>query len=66
MAKIARVEMARVTFAEITGLLEDVILVAAEGQAASDLAAARQLCNRLGAHLRVCTTRLHRLQRQLG
>ena len=66
MAKAARVEMARATFAEITWQLEDVILVAAEGQAASDLVAARQTCNRLVVQLRVCTERLHRLRGRLG
>ena len=66
MAKAARVETARVVFAEITGVLEDATLVAAEGQAAPDLAAARQICNRLMAHLGICTEQLHRLRRRLG
>ena len=66
MAKAARVETARVVFAEITGVLEDATLVAAEGQAAPDLATARQICNRLMAHLGFCTRQLHRLRRRLG
>ena len=66
MAKAARVETARVVFAEITGLLEDATLVAAEGQAAPDLAVARQICNRLMADLGICTEQLHRLRRRLG
>ncbi len=43
MAEAARVETARKAFAEVTGALEDATLIAAEGQATPDLAAARQI-----------------------
>ena len=66
MAEAARVETARKAFAEITGALEDATLVAAEGQATPDLAAARQSCDRLIALLDVCLGRLQRLRRRIG
>ena len=66
MTKAARVETARVIFAEITGLLEDATLVAAEGQAASDLATARQTCDRLLGQIDACIEQLHLLRRSLA
>ncbi len=65
MAKAVRVEAARMAFAEVTGALEDASLVAAEGQAALDLAAARQTYVRLLAQIDACIERLHRLRRRL-
>ena len=65
MAKAARVEAARIVFAEVTGALEDASLVAAEGQTALYLAAARQTCVRLLAQIDACTVQLHRLRRRL-
>lgn len=66
MVKTARVETARMAFAVVTGALEDVTLVAAEGQAAPDLAATRQSCDRLTALLEASLRRLQRLRRRLG
>jgi hypothetical protein len=66
MAEAARIETARRAFAAVKGELEDATLVAAEGQATPDLAAARQSCGRLIAQLEACLGRLQRLRRRLG
>lgn len=66
MARALRVETARAALADLTGALEDATLIAAEGQSALDLAAARQSCDRLIEMLEACLSRLHRLRRQLG
>jgi hypothetical protein len=66
MAKAARVEAARMVFAKVTGALEDAALVAAEGQTAVDLAAARQTCDRLLAQMEALLEQLHRLRRRHG
>lgn len=65
MTDAARVEKARVVFAEVTGTLEDAALVAAEGQAAPDLAAARSTCDRLIPLLEVCLSKLRHLRRRV-
>ncbi len=41
-------------------------VVAAEGQAISDLATARRSCDRLIVSLEACLRRLYRLRRSLG
>lgn len=66
MAKAARVEVARMVFAEVTGALEDATLIAAEGQTALDLAATRRTCDRLPAQIEACIKQLHRLRKQFG
>lgn len=66
MAKAPRVETARAALAGLTGDLEDASLIAAEGQTAVDLSAARQSCDRLIEVLEVRLARLHRLRRQLA
>jgi hypothetical protein len=52
-------------FAKLTGVLEDATLVAAEGQATPDFAAARQSCDGLIAVLDVSLKQLQQLRRQL-
>lgn len=66
MSKAPRVKTARAALAGLTGDLEDASLIAAEGQTAVDLPAARQSCDRLIGVLEVCLARLHRLRRQLA
>lgn len=66
MARALRVETARTALADLTGALEDATLIAADGQTALDLAAARRSCDRLIEVLEACLSRLHRLRRQLG
>lgn len=66
MAKALRVETARSALADLTGVLEDATLIAAEGQTAIDLSAARKSCDRLIEVLEVGLARLQRLRRQLG
>lgn len=66
MTKATRAEMARKAFAAVTGALEDATLVAADGQAAPDLTAARQSCDRLTNALEVCLEKLQRSRRQIG
>lgn len=66
MAKTARVESARTVFAKLTGELENASVSAAEGQSISDLATARQVCDRLIASLEAYLRRLRRLRRSLG
>ena len=64
MAETARIEFARMAFATVTGALEDAAVAAAEAN--SDLATARQVCDRLIASLEACLRRLHRLRKRLG
>ncbi len=66
MAKRGSVGSARTVFAMATGQLEDAALVAAEGQAISNLDAARQSCDQLIKALEACLARLQRLRRRLG
>jgi len=66
MIEATRLKMARKSFADATGSLEDATLVAAEGQASPNLSAARQSCDRLIAVLETCLARLQRLRRRLG
>jgi len=63
MARALSVETARTALANPTGALEDASLIAADGQTALDLAAARQSCDRLIEMLEACLSRLHRLRR---
>jgi hypothetical protein len=58
--------MARKSFADVTGLLEDSTLVAAERQVSPNPSAARQSCDRLIALLETTLARLQRLRRRLG
>src|SRR6478609_1040087 len=66
MAKTTRVETARKAFAAVTGALEDATIVAADGEAAPNLAATRQSRDHLIALLESCLEQLQRLQRRLG
>lgn len=66
MTEATRAEVARIAFAKVTGALEDATIVAAEGQAALDLAAARQSCDRLIHAVEACLARLQLLRRRLG
>jgi len=66
MIEATRVEAARRAFADVTGLLEDAAVVAAEGQASPDLSAARQSCDRLITLLETTLARLQQLRRRLG
>ena len=66
MAKRPALEAARKTFADITGLLEDAALLASEAQAAPNLVAARQSCDRLIVAVETCRDRLHNLQRRIA
>jgi len=66
MDERARIQSARLTFAKVTGGLEDAAVAAAEGQAISDLATARRSCDRLIASLEDYLRRLRRLRRSLG
>jgi len=66
MNEAALVETAREAFAEVTGVLEDAAVIAAEGQASPKLSAARQSCDRLINVLEACLERLQRLRRRLG
>ena len=66
MAKRPALEAARKTFADITGLLEDAALLASEAQAAPNLVAARQSCDRLIVAVETCRGRLQRLQRRIA
>jgi hypothetical protein len=61
-----RIEKARKAFAEVTGALEDATLVAADGQATSNLATGRQICDHLIALLESCLEQLKHLRRRLG
>jgi len=56
----------RKAFADVTGLLEDATIVAAEGQASPNLSSARQSCDRLIVLLEATIARLQRLRRLLG
>lgn len=66
MAKRNPVNVARKSFAQVTGDLEDVTLIAAEGQAAPSIAAALDTCDQLIARLGICLNRLQRLRRRIG
>lgn len=66
MTETARVETARKAFAEVTGVLEDAAVMAADGQASPNLLAARQSCDRLIALLKTTLAQLQRLRRRLG
>ena len=66
MTEATLIKMARKTFADATGSLEDATLVAAEGQASPNLSAARQSCDRLINALEACLARLQQLRRRLG
>ena len=66
MAKGVRVDAARVVFAKVTPALENAVLIAAEGQATSDLTTACRSCDSLIAYLESCLRQLRRLKRQLG
>lgn len=66
MAEASRIAMARKAFAGATGALEDATLIAAEGQATPDIAAARRSCDRLIALTKACLRRLQLLRRRLG
>lgn len=66
MTDAKRVETARKVFAEVTGALEDATLVAADGQASSNLSVARHSCDRLIALLETTVAQLQRLRRRLG
>lgn len=66
MTKPNLVEVARKPFAQATGELEDVALIAAKGQAAGAIDEARNACDQLIARLGTCLNRLQRLRRQLG
>lgn len=54
-------EHARELFAELTGVLEDATVIAAEGPAVPYSLSARSACNRLIGLLEVCSHRLHNL-----
>lgn len=58
-------EHARELFAELTGVLEDAAVIAAEGQAVPDSLSARSACNRLIGLLEVCSQRLQSLLSEL-
>lgn len=66
MAEAARVETVPKSFADVTSVIEDATLIAAEGQATPDLASARRSCDRLIAQLEPCLGRLQRLRRRIG
>ena len=66
MTEATRLKLALKTLAAVTGLLADATLVAAEGQASPNLAAARQSCDRLINALEACLARLQQLRRRLG
>ncbi len=66
MARDVGVDHARKAFADMTGTLEDAALAASDGQAATDLEAARRTCDCLIAVLEACLKRLQQLRRRLG
>ncbi len=66
MDERARTGSAKLAFAQLKGAIEDAAVVAAEGQAISDLATARRSCDRLIVSLEACLRRLYRLRRSLG
>ena len=65
MAKALNVDNAQKAFAEITAAFEDTALVASEGQAAPDIAAARLMCDRLIRLLGSCLGQAQHLRRRL-
>jgi hypothetical protein len=66
MPKAAIVEAAWKAFAEVTGAPEDATIVAADGQAAPNLSAARQSCDCLIALLEASIEQPKPLRRRLG
>lgn len=65
MTKRDPVELARKSFAQVTGDLENAALVAADAQAAAGVSAAREACDQLIARSGNCLNRLQRLRRRL-
>jgi len=55
-------ENARALFAELTGILEDASVIAAEAQAVTDVGAARNGCDQLIDVLEDCSRRLQHLR----
>lgn len=55
----------RKTFADLTGALEDMAVLAAEAQATANREDAHRLCEGLIAAVNLCLDRLHRLKRRL-
>jgi len=66
MPKTEIVEAVRKAFAEVTGAIENVTIVAADGQATPNPAAARRSCDRLIALLEGSINQLKQLRRRLG
>jgi hypothetical protein len=66
MAEATRVEMARKTFANVTGALENVTIVAAEGQVSRNRSAVRQSCDCIIGLLKTSLEQLQRSRRRLG
>jgi len=66
MTETRHVEAARKASAEVTGVLEDATMLAAEGQATATLLPAGRSCDRLIALLEATLARLQRLRRRLG
>ena len=66
MTKASTIDDARKAFADITATLEDMAVLASEGQSAPDIAAARKLTAQLIRRLRSCLGRAHHLRRRLG
>lgn len=65
MTKRDPVELARKSFAQVTGDLENAALVAADAQAAASVSAAREACDQLVVRLGTCLDQLQRLPRRL-
>ena len=65
MPKAAGIDEAQKSFAELTGMLEDIALLASEGQAAPNLPAARRLADRLIRRLGTSTKRAQQLRGRL-
>lgn len=55
-------EHAQALFAELTGILEDASVIAAEAQAVTDVGAGRNACDRLIDVLEDCSRRLQHLR----
>ena len=66
MAKALNIDNAQKAFADITAALEDAALVASEGQAAPDIAAARLMCDRTIRLLGSCLGKAQYLRSRLG
>ncbi len=65
MASPANLNSARKAFADITGALEDVALLASEGQSVPEPVEARRQCERLIVIVEACLDRLNHLRRRL-